>query len=166
MTMQMMLSLVLWGLVATTAMASILQMSQGLGLSRMSLTFLLGSAVSGNRSRASVIGFVLYLAGGWLFAFLYFLFFESIGIGTWWIGAILGLVHGLFLLVCVIPLLPFVHPRMASEHHGVTRLRQLEPPGFLAMNYGYQTPLVTVVAQAVYGGVLGTCIQIQHTMMG
>lgn len=166
MTMQMMLSLVLWGLVATTAMASILQMSQGLGLSRMSLTFLLGSAVSGNRSRASVIGFVLYVAGGWLFAFLYFLFFESIGIGTWWIGAILGLVHGLFLLVCVIPLLPFVHPRMASEHHGMTRLRQLEPPGFLAMNYGYQTPLVTVVAQAVYGGVLGTCIQIQHTMMG
>jgi len=165
-TMQMMLSLVLWGLVATTAMASILQMSQGLGLSRMSLTFLLGSAVSGNRSRASVIGFVLYVAGGWLFAFLYFLFFESIGIGTWWIGAILGLVHGLFLLVCVIPLLPFVHPRMASEHHGMTRLRQLEPPGFLAMNYGYQTPLVTVVAQAVYGGVLGTCIQIQHTMMG
>lgn len=164
--MQMMLSLVLWGLVATTAMASILQMSQGLGLSRMSLTFLLGSAVSGNRSRASVIGFVLYVAGGWLFAFLYFLFFESIGIGTWWIGAILGLVHGLFLLVCVIPLLPFVHPRMASEHHGMTRLRQLEPPGFLAMNYGYQTPLVTVVAQAVYGGVLGTCIQIQHTMMG
>lgn len=161
-----MLSLVLWGLVATTAMASILQMSQGLGLSRMSLTFLLGSAVSGNRSRASVIGFVLYVAGGWLFAFLYFLFFESIGIGTWWIGAILGLVHGLFLLVCVIPLLPFVHPRMASEHHGMTRLRQLEPPGFLAMNYGYQTPLVTVVAQAVYGGVLGTCIQIQHTMMG
>lgn len=166
MTMQMMLSLVLWGLVATTAMASILQMSQELGLSRMSLTFLLGSAISGNRGRASVIGFGLYVAGGWLFAFLYFLFFESIGIGTWWIGAVLGLVHGLFLLVCVIPLLPFVHPRMASEHHGVTRLRQLEPPGFLAMNYGYQTPLVTVVAQAVYGGVLGTCIQLQHTMMG
>lgn len=165
MTMQMTLSLVLWGLVATTAMASILQASQGLGLSRMSLTFLLGSAISGNRSRATVLGFVFYIGGGWLFAFLYFLFFESIGIGNWWIGAILGLVHGLFLLVCVIPLLPFIHPRMASEHHGVTRLRQLEPPGFLAMNYGYQTPLVAVLAQAVYGGVLGACIQIQHAMM-
>ena len=166
MTMQTMLSLVLWGLVSTTAMASILQMSQGLGLSRMSLTFLLGSALSGNRSRATVLGFVFYVTGGWLFAFLYFQFFESIGIGTWWIGVILGVIHGLFLLVCVIPLLPFVHPRMASEHHGVTRLRQLEPPGFLAMNYGYQTPLVTVLAQAVYGGVLGACIQIQHTMIG
>ena len=166
MTMQTMLSLVLWGLVSTTAMASILQMSQELGLSRMSLTFLLGSALSGNRSRATVLGFVFYVIGGWLFAFLYFQFFESIGIGTWWIGVILGVIHGLFLLVCVIPLLPFVHPRMASEHHGVTRLRQLEPPGFLAMNYGYQTPLVTVLAQAVYGGVLGACIQIQHTMIG
>ena len=166
MTMQMMLSLALWGLVATTAMASILQASQGFGLSRMSLTFLLGSALSGNRGRATVLGFVFYVTGGWLFAFLYFRFFESIGIGNWWIGAMLGLIHGLFLLVCVIPLLPYVHPRMASEHHGVTRLRQLEPPGFLAMNYGYQTPLVTVLAQAVYGGVLGACIQIQHAMAG
>lgn len=159
-----MMELVLWGLVATTAMTAILQLSQGLGLSRMSLTFLLGSAFSGNRSWATVLGFVLYIIGGWLFAFLYFLFFTSVGIYTWWLGTILGLIHGLFLLVCVIPLLPFVHPRMASEHHGVTDVRQLEPPGFLAMNYGYQTPFATLVAQAVYGGVLGACVQIQHAM--
>jgi hypothetical protein len=166
MTPYMMESLVLWGLVATTAMTAILQLSQGLGLSRMSLTFLLGSAFTGNRSLATVLGFVLYIIGGWLFAFLYFLFFTNIGIYTWWLGSILGLIHGLFLLVCVIPLLPFVHPRMASEHHGVTDVRQLEPPGFLATNYGYQTPLATLVAQAVYGGVLGACVQIQHAMTG
>jgi hypothetical protein len=166
MTPYMMESLVLWGLVATTAMAAILQLSQGLGLSRMSLTFLMGSAFSGDRSVATILGFVLYIIGGWLFAFLYFLFFTSIGIYTWWVGSILGLIHGAFLLVCVIPLLPFIHPRMASEHHGVTNLRQLEPPGFLAMNYGYQTPVATLVAQAAYGGVLGACVQIQHAMMG
>lgn len=157
-------SLVLWGLVATTAMTAILQLSQGLGFSRMSLTFLMGSAFSGNRSRATVLGFVLYIIGGWIFAFLYYLFFTSIQIYTWWMGSILGLIHGMFLLVCVIPLLPFIHPRMASEHHGVTYLRQLEPPGFLAMNYGYQTPLVTLVAQAVYGGVLGACVQMHHVI--
>ncbi len=95
-----------------------------------------------------------------------FWFFTSIGIYTWWMGSILGLIHGTFLLVCVIPFLPFIHPRMASEHHGVTNLRQLEPPGFLAMNYGYQTPIATLVAQAAYGGVLGACVQIQHAMMG
>ncbi len=166
MTLFTMQSLVLWGLVATTAMATILQASQGLGLSRMSLTFLLGSAFSGNRSWATIVGFTLYIAGGWLFAFAYFLFFRSIGLYTWWIGSIVGLVHGTFILVCAIPLLPYIHPRMASEHHGPTSLRQLEPPGFLAMNYGYQTPFVTLLAQVVYGGVLGACVQIQHAMMG
>ena len=159
-------SLALWGLVATTAMASILQASQSLGLSRMSFTFLLGSALSGNRSYATVLGFVLYLAGGWAFAFFYYFFFSIIGIASWWLGALFGFVHGLFLLVCIMPLLPHLHPRMASEHHGATAIRQLEPPGFLATNYGYQTPLAACVAQAVYGGVLGACIQIQLAMIG
>jgi hypothetical protein len=53
---------------------------------------------------------------------------------------------------------------MASEHHGVNAMRLLEPPGFLAMNYGYNTPLVVVTAQVVYGAVLGACLQIQHMM--
>ncbi len=166
MTAHTMQSLVLWGLAATTAMAMILQLSQGLGLSRMSLTFLLGSALSGNRSVATVLGFFLYILGGWAFAFLYYAFFASIGVYTWWMGSILGLIHGMFLLVCAIPLLPHVHPRMASEHHGATHMRQLEPPGFLATNYGYQTPLATLVAQVVYGGVLGACVQIQQAMTG
>lgn len=162
--MTMMGALVLWGLVATTAMASILQLSQGLGFSRMSMTFIIGSMFTANRGRATVIGFVIYLVGGWLFALLYFLFFSSLGVFSWWIGAMLGFVHGLFILLCAIPLLGYLHPRMASEHHGATALRQLEPPGFLAMNYGYQTPIVTLLAQTVYGGVLGACVQLQHHM--
>jgi hypothetical protein len=164
MTMQMSAALVLWGLIATVTMTAILQGCQGLGLTRMSLPFLMGSSLSLDRRTATILGFVLYVIGGWLFAFLYFLFFRSIGIYTWWLGAIVGFVHGMFLLVCAIPLLPYIHPNMASEHHGVTMRRRLEPPGFLAMNYGFQTPLVTLSAQAVYGGVLGACVQIQHVM--
>lgn len=166
MTMHMAQSLVLWGLIATVAMASILQASQGLGFSRLSLPFLLGSAFSANRSTATVLGFVLYVIGGWLFAGLYFLFFTTVGIYTWWLGVIVGVIQGAFLLVCAIPLLPYVHPRMASEHHGVTMRRQLEPPGFMAMNYGYQTPFTTLFAQAVYGGVIGACAQIHYLMIG
>ena len=56
MTMHMTQSLVLWGLIATVAMASILHASQGLGFSRLSLPFLLGSAFSANRSTATVLG--------------------------------------------------------------------------------------------------------------
>lgn len=166
MTPHMVSTLVLWGLVATTAMAGVMQLAQGLGLSRMSLTFMLGSAFSGRRDVAAVLGFVLYVLGGWAFAFLYYALLSSLEIETWWMGTVLGFTHGAFLLVCAMPLLPFVHPRMASEFHGATALRQLEPPGFLATNYGYQTPVAALVAQMVYGGVLGACLQIQHAVGG
>jgi hypothetical protein len=156
--------LVLWGLIATVAMTAILQASQGLGLSRMSLPFLVGTFFTGNRSRAVIIGFVLYTIGGWLFAFLYFALFASVGIYTWWFGALAGLLHGIFLLVCALPLLPFIHPRMASEYHGATAKRQLEPPGFMAMNYGYRTPLTTLLGQTVYGATLGGFLQLQQAM--
>ncbi len=158
-------ALMLWGLVATVAMASILQISQGLGLSRLSIPFLIGSAFTADREKATVLGFGLYVIGGWLFAFLYYLFFSSVGLFTWWFGAIVGAIHGLFLLTCAMPLMPFLHPRMASLHHGASSRRQLEPPGFMAINYGYQTPLTTMLAQTVYGAVLGACVQIQHMMV-
>ena len=54
---------------------------------------------------------------------------------------------------------------MASEHHGVTAMRLLEPPGFFAVNYGHRTAGVLLVAQAVCGGVLGWGVQIQHMMV-
>jgi hypothetical protein len=53
-------------------------------------------------------------------------------------------------------LLPGLHPRMASEQQGPTVMRQLEPPGFLALNYGYQTPVSVLVAHLAYGGILGS----------
>jgi uncharacterized membrane protein YagU involved in acid resistance len=158
--------LLLWGLLATVAMTSVLYGSQGLGFSRMSLPFLVGTFFTGNRPKAMIVGFVLYVIGGWLFAFLYFLLFASVNIYTWWFGALAGVLHGIFLLVCALPLLPFVHPRMASEYHGVTQRRQLEPPGFLAMNYGYRTPLTTLLGQLVYGATLGAFVQLYQASSG
>ncbi len=153
--------LLLWGLVATVAMTTVLQGSQGLGLSRLSLPFLVGTLFTGDRRKAVVLGFALYTVGGWLFAFFYFLFFASLGLHSWWLGALAGVLHGLFLLACALPLLPYVHPRMASEYDGPTELRQLEPPGFLGLNYGARTPLTTLLGQAVYGATLGGFAQIQ-----
>lgn len=31
----------------------------------------------------------------------------------------------------------------------------LEPPGFLLLNYGRQTPVVTVIPHVVYGAIVG-----------
>jgi hypothetical protein len=62
----------------------------------------------------------------------------------------------LFVLVAGVPLLPGLHPRMASGEHGPTPTRQLEPPGFMALNYGARTPISVLLAHMVYGAVLGT----------
>lgn len=147
--------ILLWGLVATIAMTTILQGSQGLGLSRLSLPFLVGTFFTGDRYWAGLIGFAVYILGGWIFAFIYFAVFASLDYSSAWFGGILGALHGLFLLTVVLPLLPHLHPRIASEFDGPTAKRRLEPPGFMGINYGYRTPLTTLIGQVCYGIILG-----------
>jgi hypothetical protein len=156
--------LALWCLIATVAMTAILQASVGLGYSRMSLPFLVGAFFTDDRRRAVIWGFVLYVMGGWLFGLLYYALFESVHLATWWFGAAAGFLHGLLLVAFALPLLPFIHPRMASEYHGATMRRQLEPPGFFGLNYGWGTPAVTILAQTAYGATLGGLIQL-HRML-
>jgi hypothetical protein len=160
MTLDVLPSLLLWGLIATVAMTTILSGSQGLGLSRLSLPFLVGTLFTANRSRATVFGFILYVIGGWLFALLYFALFASISRTGWQLGAALGFLHGLFLLLAALPLLSYMHPRLASEHDGPANGFRLEPPGFMGLNYGRATPLTTLLAQTIYGLTLGLLAQI------
>jgi hypothetical protein len=65
------------------------------------------------------------------------------------------LVHALFVHAVGMPLLPGLHPRMVSEYYGPTPNRRLQPPGFLALNYGRQTPFVAIVAHIIYGAIIG-----------
>jgi hypothetical protein len=74
---------------------------------------------------------------------------------AWWKGVAIGVVHAMFVLAVGLPALPGLHPRMASEAQGPTVVRQLEPPGFLALHYGARTPVSVVVAHVVYGLVMG-----------
>ena len=143
-----------WGLVATAIMATVLEGAQLLGLSRLSLPFLFGTFVVGDRRRAIIYGYGLYLIGGWLFALFYALLFEMLGRSDWWIGLALGCAHGLFLITVFLPLLPYIHPRLATEYDGPGALRRMEPPGPLGLNYGKMTPLLTFLAQSLYGVIL------------
>lgn len=148
-------SVMLWGFVATIVLSVTMAASQGMGLSRMSIPFLLGTMLTPERDRAMLVGSLVHVANGWLFALIYAAAFESWHRATWWLGSSIGAVHASFVLTVGMVMLPGLHPRMASEHRGATPGRVLQPPGFLALNYGQQTPLVTLVAHLLYGGILG-----------
>lgn len=145
----------LWGFSATLILTTIMAISKPLNLTRIDLPFMLGTLFTANRNKAPWIGFLVHLVIGWIFAFIYGATFESSGLTTWWFGMAIGFVHGSFVLTVGLSILTYCHPRMASPYQGPTPTRQLEPPGFLALNYGKGTPLITLLAHLVYGIVLG-----------
>jgi hypothetical protein len=155
------LCILVWGLAATAALTGVMFAAQRLGYSRLSLPLLLGTMFTGERSAANAAGLVAYLLGGWLFAFGYYFVFATIGRAGWQLGALIGAVHGVVLLVMLLPMMPHLHPRMASEYEGPGGKRTLQPPGFLALNYGYRTPLTTILAHAIYGAILGAQVTLQ-----
>jgi len=149
------LSILVWGFGATILLTTLLAGSQGAGLTRMNLPFMIGTIFTPNRDKAKLIGFGIHLLNGWIFAFIYAVFLQAMGGPTWWRGMIIGFAHSAFLLMALMSLLPAVHPRMASEKRGPTATQRLEPPGFLGLHYGYQTPLTVLLAHLLYGAVLG-----------
>ena len=148
-------SWLVWGFAGTVVLTTIMAGSQGLRLTRMNIPFMLGTMFTADRDRAKIYGVGLHLVNGWMFSLIYVFAFEVTRIYTWWFGAAIGLVHGTFVLVAGMPVLPGMHPRMASERRGPTVVEQLEPPGFMAMNYGMRTPISVLVAHLVFGAILG-----------
>ena len=144
-----------FGFAATLVLSVITTGAQRLGLSRMSLPTMVGSFFIADRDRARGVGFGVHLVNGWLFALVYVAGFHVVERATWWLGAAAGVLHALVVLTVGMQVLPGVHPRMAREDQGPTVVRQLEPPGFFAMNYGRGTPLVMLVGHFVYGAILG-----------
>jgi len=148
-------SWLLWGFVATVVLTTIMAGSQGLGFTRMNIPYMLGTMFTPDRDRAKLVGFLLHLMNGWLFSLVYVAAFHAWGRASWWLGTTAGLVHAAFVLTAGMRILPGLHPRMASEQQGPTIMRQLEPPGVFARNYGVQTPVSVALAHAVYGAILG-----------
>lgn len=149
-------SCLLWGFVSTVVLTSVIAGSKGLGMTRMDMSYLLGTIFTPNRDRAKLIGIFVHFANGWLFSLIYVAAFHAWGAATWWLGSLTGFVHASFVLAVVMSALPALHPRMANEQYGPTVVRQLEPPGFLALHYGVRTPIAVVVAHVLFGAILGS----------
>lgn len=148
-------SWLLWGFLSTVALTTLSAGAQGMGLTRMSFPDVLGLALTPSRDKAKIYGFFVHVALGLVYSLIYVFIFESLHAAGWWRGALIGLVHAVFVLVVVMKLLPSVHPRMASEEYGPSAARMLEPPGFLALHYGVQTPLAIIASHVAFGAILG-----------
>lgn len=147
---------VVGGLLGTVVLTTILRGASELGWTRMDLPFLLGTALSPDRVRAKVVGYALHFVFGLLFALAYYAVFAVVDRSGVLLGGLLGLVHALFAGTALVSiLLPAVHPRMGTGFDAAGSAPLLEPPGFMLINYGRQTPLATIVSHVVYGAIVG-----------
>ena len=144
------------GFVGTLVLTTILRAASELRMTRIDLPFLLGTAFTADRQHAKALGYGLHFVAGLFFALVYYAIFVAIDAAGWWIGAVFGLVHAVFASTALVNiLLPLVHPRMGSSLTAAPSTALLETPGFLMLNYGVQTPLVTIVAHVAYGTLVG-----------
>jgi hypothetical protein len=145
----------IFGLIATATLTAVMIGAQLAGLTRLDLPLMLGTLVVADPDRARVAGFFIHLVNGQGFALGYAAAFAATGESTWWVGGLLGLLHGAVALLVIMPLLPGIHPHMASERAGLSSGVALEPPGLLGLNYGRETPVVTALAHVAFGIALG-----------
>ena len=142
----------LFGLVATAALTAVSIAAQLAGQTRLDVPLLLGTLVTEDPDRARVAGFFIHMVIGEGFALGYAATFALLDRLTWWLGGLLGLLHAAVALTVLVPLLPGVHPRIASDRAvtGVHCLaRTSRAPSDSTTDR--ETPIVTIAAHLVYG---------------
>jgi hypothetical protein len=133
-----------------------LRISQELGLTRMDIALLLGTAFTAKRGQASVIGYALHFLFGLLFSLVYAAVFYAVGHAGWAFGLALGFAHALFAGGAFLnALLPAVHPRMGTPWTDAEETPLLEYPGFMLAHYGRHTVFVNLALHLVYGAIVG-----------
>lgn len=149
------------GFLGTLALTAIVRATSELGLTRMDLALLLGTTVTENRRKARAVGYAFHFIMGPIFAIGYAALFVALGSHSWWLGAIFGALHAVFTgTVLVNVLLPLVHPRIATPDTGANDVSLIEPPGFLLLNYGRNTFLISLAAHVVFGAIVGWAIRV------
>ena len=151
----------LFGLIATAALTAVMIAAQLAGLTRLDFPLVLGTIFTEDPDKARIAGFFLHLVIGQGFALGYAATFALVHQASWWLGALLGLLHVAVALTILLQLVPGGNTRMASERAGPSSTAVLEPPGLLGLNYGIQTPAVAIVAHLIYGTVLGLLLQVR-----
>lgn len=149
------------GLVGTLVMTAMMTMSKAAGMSDMPpMPLVMGSMVDGDRRRALAMGTLAHyvVMGTVVFGLVYAALFTAFDNDAWWIGAVVGAVHGVLVGAIFMPMMPSMHPRMAAvgevgstvdtDERGEVVIRS---PGFFGKDWGGMTPAGLVMGHAVYG---------------
>jgi hypothetical protein len=64
-------SILLWGFAATVLLKSLTIAAQSLGLTRIDIPFIIGTMFTPDRDRAKVVGLMVHLVNGWIFAIVH-----------------------------------------------------------------------------------------------
>jgi hypothetical protein len=151
------------GFAGTLVLTTVLRTASEFNLTRVDLPFLLGTAVTADRTRAKAVGYVAHFLMGQVFALGYYGLFLALGRHDWWLGAAFGAGQWMFAgTVLINVLLPLVHPRMGTPTSDFSTVALLEPPGFMARNYGLRTPAVSLAAHVAYGTIIATFLTLAN----
>ena len=151
------------GFLGTLVLTTALSAGSQLRITRMDIPFLLGTAWTDNRTRARVVGYALHFLFGLVFALAYYAAFVVLGRASWALGLLFGVVHALVSGTTLVNvLLPAVHPRMGTTTSAADSTPLLEPPGFMLLNYGRPTPVLTLLGHMAYGAIIGAFVAAAH----
>jgi len=157
----MIASAIAGGLLGTVVLTTIVRAASEMSLTRMDFTLILGTMVTTDRRRARAYGYGIHFGVGLVIALLYVAVFVAIHRASWWLGALFGALHAVFLGVVVINvLLPVVHPLMGTPETSASEHALIEPPGFLMLNYGRSTFVITLLAHIAFGAVVGWAVRL------
>src|SRR4051812_16063126 len=93
------------GLLGTLILTSIVRVASEMGFTRMDYALILGTMLTTDRRRARAYGYGIHFAIGLGFALTYGAIFELLGRSSWWLGALLGALHTVFLGAVVLNVL-------------------------------------------------------------
>ncbi len=117
---------VIAGLVGTVVMTILMVVAPAMGMPKMDIVGMLGSMITANKGTATIVGWVIHLMMGVVFAIIYaFAWSQGIGSVTWLWGLIFGAVHAIVAIV-MMPIMIRMHPRPPEMEGGaMTMVGQL-----------------------------------------
>jgi uncharacterized membrane protein YdcZ (DUF606 family) len=144
------------GVLGTFVLTTIIHVASEAGLTRMDFALILGTVVTQQRRKARALGYLFHFGLGLVFALGYGALFAALDRSSWQLGLLFGILHAIFIsTVGVNVLLPVVHPLMGTPETSANEVALIEPPGFLMLNYGRSTFLVSLVAHMAFGAIVG-----------